>query len=152
MATYSKDSELAKLQKCEKACKRVYGNKPIVLQQQLTGSSMAEKCAQLISAEDKVESANRAWRAAVAARDALTVETAPLFRSLQSLVQATWGKSDQMVAEFGFKPAEKAETSAETRALAVVKLRATRKARNTLGKQQRKHVTGTVQLAPALAK
>ena len=123
MGNHAKDTEVAKLEKREKALRKVYGGKTITLSgQQLTGQAMAEKCTQLIAGEGAVDAAYRTWREAVATRDAMRASTAPLFQSLQSLVQATYGKSSQAVADFGFKPVEKAARSAEVKAQAVVKL------------------------------
>ena len=152
MGTHSMDVEVANLRKREKALRKVYGGKTITLQgQTLTGQAAADKCAQLIAAESAVDAANRTWRAAVATRNAMRKSAAPLFQSLQSLVQATYGKSSQTLAAFGFKPVEKGARSAEVKAQAVAKLRATRKARNTMGKQQRKGIRGVVPNPPARA-
>ncbi len=94
-----------------------------------------------MSAEEAVDVANRAWRQAVAKRDALRADSAPVFQALQRFVQATRGKSSQAVAEFGFKPVDAPVKSVETKAAAVVKLRATRKARHTMGIRQKKEAS-----------
>lgn len=149
MSSASRDTEVANLKKREKALRRIYGNKSIVLEgEQFTGASLAERCAKQVAADEAVEEANRAWRDAVARRDAMRGENAAMFQLLQRLIQATYGKDSQMLGEFGYKPVEKVEKSAESKAAAVLKLRATRAARHTMGKRQKDGIHGTPAPSP----
>jgi hypothetical protein len=142
MSRTTKDSELANLAKRQKALRRDYSGKSIILDEKpYTGQALAEMCARSISAEEAVQAAYREWRNAVARRDAIRDDSAPVFQSLQRFIQATRSKSSQAVAEFGFKPIDKPVKSAETKAAAVEKLRATRKARHTMGKRQKKEAS-----------
>ena len=151
MTRQSIDTELTDLTKRAKAIKREIGNKTVTLEgKQYTGTQLAEMCAQWITADEQVETANRAWRTAVANRDALRLQSSPVFNALKGYVQTTYGKRSQTVAEFGFKPAAETVKSAEVKAAAVVKLRATRSARHTMGSQQRKSVKGAAPSTPTL--
>jgi hypothetical protein len=139
------DSEVATLTARQKSCKREIGNKTITLAgRTYTGTALADLCQQKITADELVEELNRKWRSAVAAREVLQKQNKPVFTALKSYVQATYGKSSQTVADFGFKPTEETVKSVESKAAAVAKLRATRSARHTMGKVQRKGIKGSV--------
>jgi hypothetical protein len=150
MTRKSVDTEITNLTKRQKAIKSEIGNKTITLEgKQYTGTALADMCARSLAADEAVDETNRAWRKAVANRDLLRTQETPVFNAFKSYVQATYGKSSQTVAEFGFKPAEAIVKSAETKAAAVVKLRATRSARHTMGSKQRQAVKGAMSLVPA---
>jgi hypothetical protein len=77
-------------------------------------------------------------------------------RALRKLVRAyvlTTAGSDaaQMLADFGIKPTA-SKPKVETKAQAVVKAQATRKARHTMGKNQKKSVKGSVPTTPSVPK
>ncbi len=62
MARTTKDSEVATLTKRQKALRRDYGAKSITLDEKhYTGNALADMCGELISAEEAVDVANRAW-------------------------------------------------------------------------------------------
>jgi len=147
----SVSTETTDLIKREKALKQNIGNKTVTLIGELyTGNELAQMCAKAITADELVDSTYSKWRTAVAERDALRAEQVPVFTGLKSYVQATYGKSSQTIAEFGFKPAAETVKSAEVKAAAVVKLRATRNARHTMGSQQRKGIKGAAPSTPTL--
>jgi len=147
----SVSTETTDLTKRANAIKKNIGNKTVTLiGKSYTGNELAQMCTNAITADQLVDSTNRQWCEAVAARDAQREEHAPVFTALRSHVQASYGKSSQTVAEFGFKPAAETLKSAEVKAAAVVKLRATRSARHTMGSQQRKSVKGAAPSTPTL--
>jgi hypothetical protein len=73
----------------------------------------------------------------------------PLLRALKSLVINQFGPTSQAVADFDFAPTPRKPT-AQTRALAVDKVKATRTARVTIGTRKKAKVHGVV-AAPAPA-
>jgi len=153
MSSKRKDSEMADLTKRQKALKREYAGKTIILDgKPYTGQRLVEMCGEIIDAEEGVEAANSAWREAVARRRALEALHEGAFQALHRYVQATHGKSSQAVADFGFKRSGKAVKSAESKAEAVAKLRATRQARHTMGKRQKESVVGTAVLGNGVSK
>ncbi len=149
MARKSVNTEMANLTKRQNAITTLIGNKPVTLEgKQYTGAALAERCARAIAADEQVEETNRAWRKAVADRDLRRQQDAPVFAALKGYVQATFGKSSQTVAEFGYKPAGAIVKSVESKAAAVGKLRATRTARHTMGSKQRRSIKGTAPSSP----
>jgi hypothetical protein len=75
-------------------------------------------------------------------------------KALRAYVLATFGaKAKAMLEDFGMKGPKPRSTSAETKAKAVQSAQATRKARNTLGKKQKRTIKGTqVPATPATPK
>jgi hypothetical protein len=97
--------------------------------------------AQLLAAD----AAKAAWQQLVAAvNSAQTSEIGPRTEALRSYVVALFGKSNPVLLDFGITPAKKTEPSAEVKAEAVTKRAATRDARKTMGKNQKKDIHGTV--------
>jgi hypothetical protein len=76
-----------------------------------------------------------AFKAALAARDDAEVTRRAIDKKLKAWVNNEFGASSMQAQEFGFE-AKVPTTSVETKATAVLKLRATRAARGTKGKRQ----------------
>ena len=93
--------------------------------------------AELITQRAALTKALSARESAEATRQATDV-------GLKAWVIGEFGASSTEAQEFGFGPSKVAVKSAETKAKAVKKLRATREARMTLGKRQRKDIKGAV--------
>ncbi len=89
-----------------------------------------------------------AYEKALEARDSAEATRQATDKGLKAWVTAAFGPESQEALEFGFRPTKVTEKSAETKATAVLKLRATRKARNTMGKRQKEDIKGTI-VAPA---
>jgi hypothetical protein len=71
----------------------------------------------------------------------------PVIRALERRVLADFGDTPQAgtaLADFGFAPPTVSQPTADTKATAVEKRRATREARHTMGKNPKKNVKGTV--------
>ncbi len=68
----------------------------------------------------------------------------PLRALVKSFVLTRFGKNSTQVQAFGFTPNRRPKKSVEVKATAVVKAKATRKARSTMGKKQKKIVKGDV--------
>ena len=69
-------------------------------------------------------------------------------KGLKAWVVSQFGADSQEAKEFGFLPAKSTPKSAATKAQAVAKSLATRQARHTMGRKQKKGIKGTV-VAPA---
>ncbi|HTQ09311.1 MAG TPA: hypothetical protein VMI31_04500, partial [Fimbriimonadaceae bacterium] len=87
--------------------------------------------------------------AAAAAKDRRTSRKA-FYNGLQSYVQNLF-TDPNVVAQFGFTPRKTATQDTATKSLAVQKRAATRKARHTMGKNQKAGVHGTVPSAAPVA-
>jgi hypothetical protein len=85
-----------------------------------------------------------AYDKALAARDDAEAARVATDKELRVWVVNEFGPDSQEAAEFGFLPPKVTEKSAETKATAVKKLRATREARGTKGKRQKAHIKGTI--------
>ncbi len=103
--------------------------------------------------QDRIDTANAASAAAAARSAAVKVsrdtrkETAAFVSSLRRMVQGMFSQSPDTLAAFGLKPPKASKTTVVTKATALAKSTATRKARNTMGSKQRKAVKGTAQPA-----
>ena len=89
-----------------------------------------------------------AFDKALAARDSAEVARQATDKKLKAWVVNEFGAGSQEAQEFGFLPPKIRAKSADTKAIAVEKLRATRTARGTKGKRQREKIKGTI-VAPA---
>jgi hypothetical protein len=89
-----------------------------------------------------------AYDKALAARDSAETTRQATDKKLKAWVVNEFGADSTEAQEFGFLPPKVTEKSAETKATAVLKLRATREARGTRGKRQKEKIKGTI-VAPA---
>ncbi len=96
-----------------------------------------------IEAGKAVIAAEAARTAAVKAYRDKRSETSALMSSFRRMIQGMFTQSPDTLAAFGLKAPRVGKRSAENKAGAVVKGKATRKARNTLGKRQKKAIKGT---------
>ena len=98
-----------------------------------------------------VTAATRAkWLTAAAAEKEKTTESESVLLALKSHLVTTYGAKSQIVADFGFTPKQK-KTTADTTATAVKKREATRAARRTMGKRQKRGIKGVVEPATTAA-
>jgi hypothetical protein len=80
----------------------------------------------------------------LALRDVLA-KVGPVYRAYRRYLVATYGDATQTLADYGLTPPKaKAPQTVEQKALAVARLRATRKARSTKSKKQKAAIKGTV--------
>ena len=119
----------------------------------LNGVTWKEKdlVAALQSSVDAInagDAAQIAWKGAIGKQKAAKATATPLVSSIKTYIGVTYGKtSDMYRTMFGLPQATK--PTVETKVAAVTQVKATRKARNTMGKRQRKAIKGLV--APATA-
>ncbi|MDP9148795.1 MAG: hypothetical protein M3O36_02475 [Myxococcota bacterium] len=111
--------------------------------QQVTPAEMIKVFQDRIDAAKAAVTAEAARSAAVKVSRDTRKQTAAFVLSLRRMVQGMFSQSPDTLAEFGLKPIKAAKTKVATKATALAKSTATRKARNTMGSKQRKGVKGT---------
>jgi hypothetical protein len=99
----------------------------------------------LIDLRTAVDDARAATKAKIVAEAAQAVPLRNLMAALVAFVKATYGNTPDVLADFGLKP-KKARTplTIQQKAAAAAKRTATRAARHTMGKNQKKVVKGTI--------
>jgi type I site-specific restriction endonuclease len=97
-----------------------------------------------IDSTGTVAAANATWHSTVTAHEALSTKLTPVLRGLRQYVLNAFGETSPVLADFGFTAPKTATKTPEQKAAAAAKAQATRKARGTLGKNQKKGVKGAV--------
>jgi hypothetical protein len=98
-----------------------------------------------VTLDQTVATAKAAYDGAVKARAANLAVTATYVHDLRQIVKAMFSSLPQTLADFGMTPNKpRTPLTAAEKVLAVVKGQATRKARGTLGKNQKAKIQGTV--------
>jgi hypothetical protein len=97
-----------------------------------------------IDSADRTNTTKAAWHSEVLAGRALNTNLAPIVRNLRQYVINVFGETSPVLADFGFAPPKRATLTPEQKAAAAVKAKATRAARHTSGKKQKKAVKGDV--------
>ena len=110
----------------------------------LTVPNLVKLLTARIAARTKTSAAKTAYAAAVAAEEEMEAELAPIRRGVQRTLQGRYGDNNTKLAEFGFTPSKRAKPTAEVTAAAVKQSKATRVARGTLSKKQKKTIKGVV--------
>jgi hypothetical protein len=108
--------------------------------------------------QSRIDSANGAnaskatWHSKVVEDKTLNTKLTPVIRALRQHVINVFGEASPVLADFGFTAPKRATRTPEEKAAAAAKAKATRAARHTMGKKQKKDVKGTVPTtAPATA-
>jgi hypothetical protein len=96
-----------------------------------------------IATGNAVITADAARTAAIKADRDKRAQTATFVSSFKRIVQGMYSQSPDTLATFGLTALKATKKTAETKATAAVKSKATRVARNTMGSQQKKKVKGT---------
>ncbi len=97
-----------------------------------------------IGTSETTKATRQEWLAATQAEHAALLQVAPLREAVRSVLQARFGKTGLGLAKFGFSPSKTPKKSTTIKAGAVAKTKATRQARHTMGKVQKKGITGDV--------
>jgi hypothetical protein len=95
--------------------------------------------------------ARQTAKTAKAAETALYAQVKVIIAAVQIAAAALFGADSDEYAALGFSPRKAAKTSVATRYVATEKNKATRQARGTKGKNQKKTIHGTVPAAEAPA-
>jgi hypothetical protein len=99
---------------------------------------------EFVAAAELSKSTNQQWRANVQAERELELQVRPLRQGVRGIAQARFGRDGAQLLQLGFAPAKPIQKSVKVKALAVARSQATRTARSTRGKQQKKSIHGTV--------
>jgi hypothetical protein len=97
-----------------------------------------------LDAMARVNTAYAAWRTAVLAEQRLEVEIKALHNWMTVYLMGTFGDQVAALFDFGLKPRKKARIGAAKMLVTVAKRNATRKARKTMGKRQKKAIKGAL--------
>jgi hypothetical protein len=97
-----------------------------------------------IDAAEATKAARTTLHNAVNSEQELNAQIAPLRAGIKTYLQSRFGKTSGQLQLFGFAQTKATQKSAQSKANAVVKSKATRKARGTLGKKQKSTIKGTV--------
>jgi hypothetical protein len=123
----------------------------ILAGQTLPIAQLVLRIQQDIDATDAAIQAHRAWIEKVQVERDSHLKLAPLLRALRSTAFAQFGDAKDaasVLGDFGYAPRKVGQRPVATKADAAQKSRATRTARHTMGKNEKKKVKGT---APATA-
>jgi hypothetical protein len=97
-----------------------------------------------IDAAAQVDTTRAAWLAAVKTYDTVDAKATPVVHGLKQYVLNAYGPTSPVLADFGFTTPKRAAQTPEKKAAAVAKRKATREARNTMGKKAKLAVKGNV--------
>jgi len=97
-----------------------------------------------LAAQTLTVTTSNAFHAAVAAEKASNVAATAFRSQVEAYAISRYGKTSALLSQLGFTPAKAKKTTAAIKAVAVLKVKATRKARNTMGKKQKLVIKGTV--------
>jgi len=118
--------------------------------QSITPADLEKLVQSRIDSANAIAPAKVQWSGAVQAYRALNKQVTPILRALRAYLINAHGPTSPLLADFGFSPTKTAVKTPEVKAEAAEKAIATRKARNTLGKKQKKNIKGAVSpAAPA---
>jgi len=101
-----------------------------------------------VDAINASDAAQIAWKGAVGKQTAAKAAATPLISSIKTYIGVTYGKTSTMYQTMFGLP-QPAKPTVATKVAAVTQIKATRKARNTMGKRQRKAIKGGIAPAPA---
>ncbi len=140
MSNFNKKNEKVKLTAVIEGCKTQLPQTSTV-----TLLGKAQTPAQLVSvfeaalaAIQSVINARAAYQGAVQAQEASLQAAQPLYLALERYLQATLGKGNPVLGQFGFSTAPRKAPTADTKATAAAKGKLTKKARGTdKGRRQR---------------
>jgi hypothetical protein len=120
------------------------GGSLVLLGQTLTPAQLALRIQQDIDATEAADLAYPAWLQRVQLQRDSHEKLAPILRALRAQVFAKFGDAKDAagtLGDFGLSPRKVAHRPVATKADAAMKGRATRSARKTMGKRQRKRAT-----------
>jgi hypothetical protein len=111
-------------------------------------ADIAELLDQGTDAENKVVESRAAYRVDVKLARGIEEQIEVLLQPVKTYVQSHFGEDSKVSAACGFAARKIGKVSAEKRAEAVAKLRATREARMTMGPRQKAQIHGEPAAAP----
>jgi hypothetical protein len=110
-----------------------------------TVDGLAAAMQSIVDIHDAVEASKAATKSKLQAEDAKTPSNLALVHGFEMMVRGMFGNSADALADFGLSPPKvRAPMTAEQKAVASAKRTATRKARHTMGTNQKKDIKGNV--------
>jgi hypothetical protein len=109
-----------------------------------TPEELSAKIDAYLAVQAQTVVAKNGYHLAVSNETASNADARAFRDQVQGYVIAQHGKSDTILLQYGFGPARPKRTTAAVQAVAVVKRRATRKARGTMGKKAKAKIKGVV--------
>ncbi len=110
-----------------------------------TVTALTAQLQSYVDNREAVEVSQAAARAKVQTENAQAPAQLAAFRAFESVVRSTFGNSADVLADFGLAPIKaRAPRTAEEKAVSAAKGAATRKARGTMGKNQKKDIKGSI--------
>jgi hypothetical protein len=97
-----------------------------------------------IEAADAATAAHAKWLDTVKGEREQIAQTAIVVRAFKNFLLSMFADQTEPLADFGVSPRKAPKKTVATKAKAVAQTKATRKVRNTMGKQQKKAVKGSV--------
>jgi hypothetical protein len=113
----------------------------------ITPADLVKLVQSRIDAAGTTAAASANWHSSVVAEKAVSAKLTPILRGLRQFVLNTFGETSPVLADFGFNAPKRATLTSDEKAAAAAKALATRKARGTLGKNQRKEIKAPVPAA-----
>jgi hypothetical protein len=95
-----------------------------------------------LDALQRVDATAAVWRTAVSQEENVEAQIKKLTRRMKNLLCGTYGEQSPTLLDFGIAPRKRAKIGVEKMRVTVEKRNATRKARHTMGKKQKKAVKG----------
>jgi hypothetical protein len=111
--------------------------------QSLTPADIVKIFQDRVASSQAVQTATAARTAAIKADRDKRTQTAPVVKAFKRVVQGMFSESPDTLAVFGLQPVKVGTRTVATKAEAVEKTLATRAARHTMGKEQKKDIKGT---------
>jgi hypothetical protein len=119
------------------------GTKVTIAGVQYTAAQLTSALQALVTLMTDVQTAEAAYKAKLAVEAAQAPPMLALVQATKGYVRATVGDANDVLSDFGMVPRKTpAPLTAAEKAAASLKRAATRKARNTMGSQQKKLITG----------
>jgi hypothetical protein len=110
-----------------------------------TVTALTQELQGFVDNRDAVEASKAATKAKIEIERVQSPSQLALIRAFVTVVRGTFGNSADALADFGLVPPKVRVTkTAEQKAVTAAKIAATRKARGTMGKNQKKNVKGSV--------
>jgi hypothetical protein len=109
-----------------------------------TATTLVKLIQSQIDQINAVAAAKAKWNDAVETNRALAAQITPVLRGLRAYVLNTYGSGSSTLTDFGFSAPKTADKTPTVKVEAAAKAKATRTARHTMGKNQKKAVTGDV--------
>ncbi|HEX4448569.1 MAG TPA: hypothetical protein VH044_17615 [Polyangiaceae bacterium] len=110
-----------------------------------TVTALTQLMQDFVDQRDAVESAKAATKSKVATERARAPAQLVVIRGFEQVVRGSFGNAADVLADFGLAPTKvRTPMTAEQKAVAAAKRAATRSARHTMGKNQKKDVKGAI--------